>query len=68
LSHELFTSSTLAFSGLLSKGDTASVPLLSASLVEDFFVDFGFHSLAGCMAAERRKMGHDLQSPPRTKE
>jgi len=38
---------------LLAEGDAASAILFSASVVGDFFVDFGFHSLTGCTAEEK---------------
>jgi hypothetical protein len=48
LSDKLFTSGALAFSVLLAEGDKASATLLSALVVDSFFVDFGFHSFVGC--------------------
>jgi hypothetical protein len=43
----------LAFSQLLAEGDAASAILFSASMVGDFFVNFGFHSLIGCTAEDK---------------
>jgi hypothetical protein len=43
----------LALSQLLAEGDVASTILLSASMVGDFFVDFGFHSLIGCITEDK---------------
>jgi hypothetical protein len=48
-----FTFSVLALSQLLAEGDVASAILLSASMVGDFFVDFGFHSLIGCITEDK---------------
>jgi hypothetical protein len=47
LSDKPFTTDALAFSVMLAEGETASATLVSASVVGDFFVDFGFHSLIG---------------------
>ncbi|PWZ55580.1 hypothetical protein Zm00014a_002941 [Zea mays] len=45
--------SVLALSQLIAEGDVASTILLSASMVGDFFVDFGFHSLIGCITEDK---------------
>jgi hypothetical protein len=52
-SENSFTFSVLALSQLLAEGDVASATLLSALMVGDFFVDFGFHSLIGCTAEDK---------------